>query len=199
MARIPKSKDINTLIYTLSDPDTKEIRYVGKTVKSLKSRLSNHIYTSKKFNNYRCNWIQSILNRGKKPLIDVIDSCLWEESQELETYWIAQFKAWNFNLVNATNGGEGNLGIILTKERKDKLILSVSKKVYQYNLKGEFLKEFPSCAQAGRELNFISFQKISLAARGLRGQAAKFMWSYDKIERMKSYGGKHKKKICQIK
>ena len=196
MGKIPKNKDVNTFIYTLSDPDTKEIRYVGKTVKSLKARLTNHIYTSKKIKNHRCNWIKSIINKGKKPEIDIIDVCPWYESQDLETYWIAQFKAWGFRLVNATNGGEGNLGSILSKENKEKLILSVSKKVYQYNLKGEFLKEFPSCTQAGRELNFISFRKIGLAARGLRGQSANFMWSYEKVDKMIPYGGKHKKKIC---
>ena len=54
-------------IYTLSHPDTHEIRYVGMTSKSLKERLTNHwshIYQ----NNHRTNWIKS-LRKIRKSLL----------------------------------------------------------------------------------------------------------------------------------
>lgn len=187
MAKTPKNKNITTIIYSLEDPDTNEIRYIGKTVKSLPSRLTNHIYTAKKINNHRCNWIKSIVKKGKKPLIKIIDSCDWKESAELEIYWITQFKNWGFNLVNSTEGGEGNLGFKLSKERRDKLTKAVSKKVYQYSLNGNFIKEFPSVIEASRQLNFKSPTKISLAAQGLRGKSAEYQWSFKKLKSMKKY------------
>ena len=191
MAKIPKDLKINTIIYTLEDPDTGEIRYIGKTVKPLKSRLTGHIYTARKVNNHRCNWIKSIIKRGKKPVIKFLDACNWDESQSLETYWIFQFKSWGYSLVNATDGGEGNLGLKLSKERKYKLILSVSKIVYQYSLKGIFIKEYSSVAEAAKDIGYKS-SKISLAARGLRGKAAEFLWSYEKFTTLPSYERKKK-------
>lgn len=56
---------METLIYVLKDPDTNEIRYVGKTIKPLDSRLANHIYHAKKpkHRNKRLNWIRSLLKQ----------------------------------------------------------------------------------------------------------------------------------------
>lgn len=39
MSATPKDQNSTTLIYVLKDPDTLEIRYVGKTVSSLITRL----------------------------------------------------------------------------------------------------------------------------------------------------------------
>lgn len=46
-------------IYTLKHPDTLEVRYVGKTVRSLSRRLGNHIANAKgnKHNKHLSNWI----------------------------------------------------------------------------------------------------------------------------------------------
>lgn len=55
-------KDI-VRIYTLSDPNTKEVRYVGRTVNQLSRRLSQHIRTAvkgklvdKQKESWRMNW-----------------------------------------------------------------------------------------------------------------------------------------------
>lgn len=194
MAKTPKNNQVLTFIYTLSDPDTDEIRYIGKTVKSLKQRLTNHIYTSKKINNHRCNWIKSIINRDKKPLIKLLDSCQWNESQQLEEYWINQFKNWGFNLVNATDGGEGNLGLKLSKERKDKLVASVSRIVYQYDLQGNFINEYSSVAEAARSIGYKSRCKIGEVALGRRAMAANYQWSYVKLDKMMPYKRTYNKK-----
>jgi len=180
MARTPININIKTFIYTLSDPDTREIRYVGKTVKLLKYRLVGHIYTSKKVRNYKNNWIKSIIDRDKKPIIALIDSCPWNESQKLEQYWISQFKTWGFNLVNTTEGGEGNLGLKMSSKMKKKLLKVNSKKVYQYDLKGNFIMEFNSCQEAANFLNIKSNSKIASCARGIRRKTVGFQWSYSK-------------------
>jgi hypothetical protein len=193
MARIPKNTKVQTFIYTLEDPDTNEIRYVGKTVKCLKHRLTNHIYSIKKEKNHRTNWIKSIIKKGKKPIIKMIDSCSWEKSQDLETYWITKLKNKGANLVNLTNGGEGNLGLKLDKERKEKLLLAISKKIYQYDLQGVFIKEFSNAVEAAKSLNLIHSSKINAAARGDRGKAANFLWSYEKHDFLVKYKNRYEK------
>ena len=49
-------------IYALKHPDTLEVRYVGKTVRSLSRRLGNHIANAKgnKHNKHLSNWILNI-------------------------------------------------------------------------------------------------------------------------------------------
>lgn len=97
-------------IYTLKHPDTLEVRYVGKTVRSLSRRLGNHIANAKgkKHNKHLSNWILNILALGKRPVIELIeevDSSVW---QEREKYWITQFS----NLINLTEGGDGCEGFL---------------------------------------------------------------------------------------
>lgn len=108
-------------IYVLKHPDTLEIRYVGKTVRSLSRRLGNHIANAKgnKHNKHLSNWILSILSTGKRPIIELIEECdnsVWEER---ERYWISQYT----NLINLTEGGDGCVGFIHNQETRDKLRL----------------------------------------------------------------------------
>jgi len=99
-----KTKNIN-YIYVLSEP-TGEIRYVGKSVNP-KDRYRRHLNEAKKRNSitYKSNWIYSLLKKGLKPKIEVIDQ-VDGEWEWLEQYWISQMKIWGFDLVNDTEGGE---------------------------------------------------------------------------------------------
>lgn len=99
---------MKTYIYTLSHPETGEIRYVGKTT-NLKRRAYQHfnVKICKKLGNKHLgNWLLSILNSNLKPVLEIIEECIdnWVESEQ---YWIEQFKIWGFNLLNVTGGGEG--------------------------------------------------------------------------------------------
>ena len=104
---------ISTNIYTLSDPDTNEIRYVGKA-NNLQTRLKAHCNPARKRKSHKKSWIQSLLAKGKKPLIEVIDHVLQSEWVFWEEYWIRQLTAWGMRLTNHTMGGDGathaNLG-----------------------------------------------------------------------------------------
>ena len=62
--------------------------YIGETSQSLKSRLNNHKY---KF--------------GIKTCIELIEEV--ENWRFWETYWIQQFKAWGYKLINKNVGGGG--------------------------------------------------------------------------------------------
>src|SRR5439155_20113985 len=109
-------------IYALCEPDQPwNIRYVGKTVSTLKRRLSQHLAKSNlKTKTYKNNWIKSILQRGRKPtilLVDVGDDISWES---LERFYISSYRSAGFALTNATEGGEGSLGIVQSSESRSK-------------------------------------------------------------------------------
>jgi len=107
---------MTTYIYTLTDPITNQIRYVGKTI-NLKERYKNHLRSNP--GTHCSNWIKSLRNKNLVPLIEVIDETDSEDWASLEQYWIAQIRAWGFNLVNLTDGGEGASGFIASKATRD--------------------------------------------------------------------------------
>lgn len=96
---------MTTKIYTLTDPNTNKVRYVGKS-NNPKLRYNKHCVLSNK-NTHKNNWINKLLKENKKPILDIIDEVPIENWVFWETYWISQFKTWGFNLVNNTNGGDG--------------------------------------------------------------------------------------------
>ena len=106
-------------IYVLKHPDTLEVRYVGKTVRSLNRRLGNHIANAKgnKHNKHLSNWILKILSENNRPIIELLEECEHSVWQEREKYWISQFD----NLINLTIGGDGCEGFIHNQETIEKL------------------------------------------------------------------------------
>ncbi len=113
-----------TYIYTLSHPITHEVKYVGKSIDP-KERLRTHIKDARKNyrNNLSCNWVKSLLKKGLEPVMDIIDD-IEGDWEWLEIYWVAQFKAWGFELKNTTEGGDYNPMSNPTSRKKvsDKLI-----------------------------------------------------------------------------
>lgn len=135
---------IKTYIYILQHPLTNEVKYVGKTIKKPKYRLSGHISNKRK--SYLNSWIKSIL--PLKPKILVIDE-VTEDWQFWEQYWISQFKNWGFKLCNLTKGGEGQYGNSPSKETIKKRVLKMrgrklsdeTKKKISDKHKGKVLKD----------------------------------------------------------
>jgi len=99
---------MTTYIYTLEHPITNEIRYIGKT-NSPERRLHHHWTVGHKSNNKTGNWLKSLKKLKLKPIMTIIDETT-DDWQQLEMYWISQFKTWGFKLTNHTNGGEGAYG-----------------------------------------------------------------------------------------
>lgn len=119
-----------TNIYTLSDPSTGEVRYVGKTCKSLSNRYSQHIYSWKRSAGKRLSHvnarIKSLAVDNKKPIIELVDTvedCSW---QDAEKGYIRLYKSFGCNLTNLTLGGEGTSGYKPTEESKNKRLKSLS-------------------------------------------------------------------------
>ncbi|HEY7413949.1 MAG TPA: GIY-YIG nuclease family protein [Ktedonobacteraceae bacterium] len=94
-------------IYILCDPDTDEVRYVGKTT-DLKTRLQRHLQASElRPETHRVHWLRSLVAAGKKPVMKVIEEVTRETWAERECYWIEFYRAAGANLTNTADGGNG--------------------------------------------------------------------------------------------
>lgn len=98
----------DNVIYTLSDPDTNEVRYVGKAV-DLYTRIRNHYKPSRLVSKtHKNNWVNKLLNDGKYFIVLVVEECGTDELlNEAEIKWIKYYKDLGCDLTNGTNGGDG--------------------------------------------------------------------------------------------
>lgn len=93
-------------IYTLIDPTTNEIRYVGKA-NNPEKRLEAHIYGSQVDSNpHKYHWIKKLRRAGLKPILHVIEICADSEWKQREKYWIAKYRKSNHKLLNISKGGD---------------------------------------------------------------------------------------------
>tara|TARA_R110000868_G_C10790571_1_gene756268 strand:- start:467 stop:1042 length:576 start_codon:yes stop_codon:yes gene_type:complete len=140
-------------IYTLTDPSTNKIRYVGQT-NDPKRRLSRHINNSRAFKDKRhiSNWIRSLTSN---PVMDIVEVCEYSIRNSRENYWIDYYKDQGCDLCNSSNGGAGAgignkncLGRVMSDQTKQKIANSnkgntnglgnkggkgPSKTIYQYD------------------------------------------------------------------
>ena len=105
-------------IYSLNDPRDLSVRYVGKTISDLNTRLKCHICRAKnsKKHTHKHAWIKQLLALGLRPLINLIEVVGEDSWIDRERYWISHFK----NLTNLSKGGEsGFYGGKHSQETKD--------------------------------------------------------------------------------
>jgi hypothetical protein len=162
-------------IYVLIDPRDNTYKYVGKTKNDLSKRLRGHIRSSLKYCKTKKEyWIKSLLGAGLKPQIHLLEECTIDNWEDREIYWIKYYS----KIYNLTNGTEGGDGVRDAKGEKNSMYgkkhtdyskklmglkaqkrigikNSMSKKLYQYDIDGNFLKEWDYCKEA------IDFYKIS--------------------------------------
>lgn len=108
-------------IYAIIHPITEEIKYIGKTVKPLGIRLSEHLFESKSATckTHKHNWILKCINEGLRPKIILLEECNEDNWKEVEIKWIKFYKS--PLLTNTAEGGLGGCGKKLTQEHKDKI------------------------------------------------------------------------------
>lgn len=134
-------------IYSLADPRTGEVRYVGKSI-NLKKRIDNHLHIRKK--SHCSSWIQSLKTLKLKPIFEILDCVPKEEWVFWEQWWICQMKAWGFRLTNHTIGGEGQSGTKQSEESNKKRSLSLK----------------------GRKLGPYSEERKTAISNGMKGRVA---------------------------
>lgn len=95
-------------IYKLIDPISNDIRYIGLTFNTLKSRLSSHL--SEPGNSHKCNWIKKLKSEGLKPIIESVESDIlsYDEVCDREIYYINYYREIGCDLTNMASGGNKN-------------------------------------------------------------------------------------------
>lgn len=168
-------------IYTLSDPTTNEIRYIGQT-NDMKERLRNHLSecnlqdTTKKN-----NWIVSLYQKGVVPLMELLDIGNSNNINDLEKYWISQFKNWGFKLTNGTEGGDG-FNWSGKKHRKDSVMKMrinhpLRKCVGKYDLDGILLEKYLSRHEAAKQNNCYRAHITNCCNEKMKTYKG-FIWKY---------------------
>jgi hypothetical protein len=83
-------------IYTLSDPRTNQVFYIGASSASDISILCRHTGAGAYIGTRR-----ELRKLNLKPIIDTIETANNPlDADFLETYWIWQFRSWGFNIEN---------------------------------------------------------------------------------------------------
>lgn len=214
-------------IYILIDPLTNDIRYVGKTT-NLARRLNAHINRAKQNKYHSARWINSLIQKDLKPIMTTIEECNEDNWEEREIYWISYYRKLFDLTNILDGGGHsatyGRLGKLWSEEqrvnnRKARLGMNVNhtdegkknradgirkycnenkKKVFQYSLDGEFIKEWDSAVDAGLELN-IAHSNITKVCKCEGKRAGNFIWSYE-LKEITKYENKKPitKQILQI-
>lgn len=147
------------LIYGMIDPRTNQLRYVGKTERSLEARLCGHI--NDKSSTYRGAWVRAVVKSGVIPDIFLIESVAYEFWCEAEQFWIAYFRAIGAKLVNASIGGVGQAGI------KNTISMRLKKSNGMKGLKkSEEHKRKLALANVGKKLSEATRLKLSAIHKG---------------------------------
>lgn len=164
-------------IYALLDPRDNEVRYIGKTTNP-NNRLSGHITECKKeqSTHYRAKWVKSLLKENLKPLIKFLKICPLTDFVKYETEYIQLYKS--NKLTNSDETGQGNVG--RRQEILDKQSEKMGRIVYQYDLDGNFIKEYKSVRDAAKFLS-LSHSNISRSCNGISKHAGGFIFRYIKV------------------
>lgn len=85
------------VVYSLSDPRTNEVRYVGKSV-NVKARFNAHLsgYSAPQVR----EWIQTLRDADLRPVLTILETVRGVPLNEREQWWIAEMKRQGARLLN---------------------------------------------------------------------------------------------------
>src|ERR1035437_7880045 len=148
-------------IYTLSDPETNYIKYVGKT-NNPRRRLKKHLSRFDLLNEktLKSKWILSLLDKEQLPKFEILDEGDDCSINDLEIYRISQLKSWGFELKNMTDGGDGFRGNNESQKRSEysrfliKMNNRYRKDIIQFDLDNNMIDYHLSARDASRKTGF---------------------------------------------
>lgn len=165
-----------TYIYCLSDPISKEIRYIGKT-NNIRSRYLNHLQTKGK-TTHVASWVKHLQSKNINPTIDILEEFKETDNWEFwEEFYISLYKSWGFSLTNLTSGGIGIKGKGYSKKLRSKINNSKRKSIFQYDLNNNFIREWSSITEASNYLK-IDASGIIKSCKKQRKTSGNFLWEY---------------------
>ncbi len=143
---------MKSYIYTLQDPITGLIRYVGKTSDTGRRYIA-HLSPSNLANKKKAQWVSALKKLGEKPILDILETVEGNGVAE-EMFWIYQFKSWGFDLLNVTPEEKGvliskaNKNVAKKEQHKRKLRESLSTGNYVVYKNGIFIGSWKSPVEA---------------------------------------------------
>lgn len=123
-----------TFIYALIDPNTNQVRYVGKSDNPEK-RLSRHLGFFEPKSTHKQNWLKSLMENHQEPILKIleeVDQPVWKDA---ERKWIKFYKDQGVVLTNTAEGGIGGYTGGMSPEKR--VVQSQRMKEYQARLKAE--------------------------------------------------------------
>jgi len=155
-------------IYSISlKSNPNNIVYIGKTNGFLKYRLNKHIAKAKNAKQHKfSNWIKKQLKLNNEIIIELVEEVNDSDWEQSEIYWIAQFKAWGFNLKNVDLGGvysklNKEQTKLLSNRMKYRVISNELKEKYRNLCKTEFGKERIKKAQEASKHKIIQINILT--------------------------------------
>lgn len=113
-------------IYELICPITNNTRYIGQTIDP-KARYKKHILDAKYSDFHSRVWVKSLLNKGLKPIMNVIDESDESSIDTLEKMYITLYRTWGMDLTNISLGGQKSK--VFSIETRNKISNSLKGKV----------------------------------------------------------------------
>lgn len=187
--------------------DKDEVFYIGVGTKYNKEKRYKRAYDKK---NRNILW-KRITNKSEYKVEILLESDDYEFIKQKEIEFISVYGRKNLGkgtLCNLTDGGEGNTGVIVSEERRKQIsewakkmvkspkfldMLSkmdysyLKKKVYQYDLEGNFVKEWNSPTDAGKALS-LHIRSISACAldniNNKKKRVGNSYWRYYKVDKL---------------
>lgn len=113
---------------------------------------------------------------GKNIKMVKIDIVKNQEWLFWEKHYVSLFKSWGFKLDNKNNGGGGSTKASKEKIKKLKNIKSIP--ILQYDLEGNFIKEWSSGKQYADENNLLNGTAITQCLKEKTPTAYNSLWKY---------------------
>lgn len=152
------------LIYALTDPRTKEIRYIGQSTTGL-LRPRAHTSPTKlaRTSTHQVNWIKGLVAAGLKYTITVLEHLAGIDGLDAaEIRWIAYGRECGWPLTNITAGGNvGARGRKLTPDQITRLIARNTGRVFSPETRAKM-----SAARKGKKSSPEAIEKTRLANTG---------------------------------
>jgi len=178
-------------IYKIINPKGKI--YIGKS-KNIENRWNDYIKIQ------RCSQQRKLYYSLKKygsenHIFEIIEKCLIEECNNKEKYWIKFYNSVEIGL-NLTEGGDGGT---ISKESQELRRINHMKAIIQYDLQGNFIKEYKGASEAILNIGKGNSNNINDCARGIYKSTYGYQWKYKtknyplKIEPFKNNQGNKNK------
>ena len=164
--------------------------YVGST-KCIYNRIQCHRKQLRKGCRENLKFLNAYRKYGDSETCwSILETCPIEQLLEREKWWIEHLNS----DLNITKDPTTYNHVIIHNGQG-------SKTIYQYDLKGNFINEYPSVQEAGRQNPGFCSRSIGLAAsKNPKFKSANgFQWSYTKVDKMPVYvNNSDKAKIISV-